>query len=189
MTPTVREQGNIVDRDRKFREMIVWVCRHSVDDPLFGATKLNKLLFFMDLEALRRLGRTISKQQYQKLKDGPAPRRLLPTVRELTKAGDLVDREVAVVDFPRHRTFAIRAADLSLFSETELAIMKECLSRYWLMNGRQISRISHDFIGWQVVGEGDTVPLGAVFISDRNLTQDEQEYALTIEAAGSSRLP
>ena len=61
------EAWRTIDPQAKFRELILWLCAVSETDPTFGATKLNKLLFFIDLESLRQFGQTITDQEYQKL--------------------------------------------------------------------------------------------------------------------------
>ena len=39
----------------KFRELILYIAQESEGDPNFGATKLNKILFFCDFLGLPRL--------------------------------------------------------------------------------------------------------------------------------------
>ena len=68
----------LVPDDEKFKELVLYIARKSECDPRFGATKLNKLLFFSDFLAFKRLGSPITGQTYFKLDHGPAPRRMLP---------------------------------------------------------------------------------------------------------------
>lgn len=42
--------------DRKMKELILYLASRSEEDPRFSATKLNKLLFYCDFTAYRRLG-------------------------------------------------------------------------------------------------------------------------------------
>src|SRR5215467_9574991 len=85
------KSSNIQPNDEKFKELILYIASHSEDDPAFGATKLNKLLFFADFITYLRLGHPITGQEYQRLENGPAPRRMLPAKAEL-----LLDNDIAI---------------------------------------------------------------------------------------------
>jgi hypothetical protein len=54
------------------------IATRSEGDEPFGAVKLNKLLFYADFFAYVKFGECITGQEYQKLAQGPAPRRMLP---------------------------------------------------------------------------------------------------------------
>jgi hypothetical protein len=163
--------------DQKFRELIIYTCLQSEDDQWFGATKLNKLLFNIDIEAYRRFGRTISEQEYQKLPHGPAPRRLVPIIEEMKANGELQVREIPIGSAVQRRAFAWRNADLGVFSPEEVSIIDSVICRFKHFTARMISLQSHDFLGWQLAEEGETIPLGVAFISDRALTREEKAYA------------
>ena len=67
--------------DEKFKELVLYVCHKSAGDAPFGATKLNKLLFYADFLAYKQLGSAVTKHAYQRLPNGPAPRAILPILR------------------------------------------------------------------------------------------------------------
>src|SRR6185295_11611515 len=101
--------------DLKFRELIVYLARRSEGDPNFGATKLNKLLFFCDFLAFRQLGRAITGQRYFKLEFGPAPRALKPVLREMEESGDCITVERNHFGHLQRRVIARREPDLAGF--------------------------------------------------------------------------
>src|SRR6266540_3889807 len=51
----------------KLKELILYVADRSRDDLNFGAVKLNKILYYADFYAYRRLGHPITGAEYQKL--------------------------------------------------------------------------------------------------------------------------
>ena len=51
----------------KLRELILYLARESEGDDYFGVVKLNKLLFYIDFEAYRRFGKSVTEQEYQAL--------------------------------------------------------------------------------------------------------------------------
>lgn len=164
----------------RFQELILMVCLRSENDPTYGATKLNKLLFFSDIVAYQVLCESISGEEYQKLEKGPAPRRLLPEMAELKAAGDICTRTNDVYGYQQRKTFALRDPEWSLFSPQEIDIVGSVIQRFWGKNATDMSNLSHEFIGWQLADMNETIPLSAVFVSDRALTDDEEQYALEL---------
>src|ERR1700736_5509917 len=77
--------------DDRLPELMLLIAEHLQDDPTYGATKLNKALFFVDHLHYKRHGASISGATYERLPRAPAPRDLL-AVRDV-----LVDREEATV--------------------------------------------------------------------------------------------
>jgi hypothetical protein len=163
--------------DQKFRELILYIARESEQDEHFGATKLNKILFYSDFWAYRKLGHSITGQQYQKLGKGPAPRRLLPVVRKMEDHGDCVLAEREYFGRTQKILLASREPDLSLFSGTEIAIVRDIIERLQGLNATDVSELSHQFIGWQLAEEGEDIPYSTALLGHpRPPTPAEIEY-------------
>ncbi|MFA5885459.1 MAG: Panacea domain-containing protein [Acidimicrobiia bacterium] len=73
--------------EAKLTELVLLVADRLRDDRAGGATKLNKVLSFADFAHCRRTGHSITGAEYQKLPQGPAPRRLLPIRDRLLRGG------------------------------------------------------------------------------------------------------
>jgi hypothetical protein len=144
--------------DRKFKELILFVCQRSLADPRFGATKLNKLLFYADFFAYVSLADAITWQPYQKLPNGPAPRRLLPIMEEMKSAGDVAQARHDYFGHEQVRTIALRDPDLSEFTAREIALVTEVIDYFWDASASQMSDFSHQFRGWQLAEEGEEIP-------------------------------
>jgi hypothetical protein len=167
--------------DQKFRELILYIARESEQDEHFGATKLNKILFYSDFWAYRKLGHSITGQQYQKLGKGPAPRRLLPNVRKMEDHGDCVVAEREYFGRTQKVLLARREPDLSLFSGTEIAIVRDIIERLRNFNATDVSELSHQFIGWKLAEEGEDIPYSTVLLGNpRPPTPAEIEYGKTL---------
>src|SRR5687767_11634112 len=110
---------------KKLGELILYISKKSELDPNFGAVKLNKILFYSDFIAFGRLGKAITEQDYQRLDQGPAPRRLLPVREDLIDRGYLAIQEVARFGKTQKRTVALRDPDLSIFTAEEIALVDE----------------------------------------------------------------
>lgn len=152
--------------ESKFRELLVHVADRSENDAAFGATKLNKLLFFCDFYAYAYLGAPISGAEYQKLKNGPAPRRLLPVQQQLTREGavEVVKKQRTI--YTQKTTVAKRPADLSAFTPEQLEVVDEVLDLFERFDNSTMSDISHRVsAGWNLADEGEEIPYETALIS------------------------
>jgi hypothetical protein len=160
--------------ETKLGELIIYISLKSECDPQFGATKLNKLLYFADFLAMGNFGRPITEVEYQHLDNGPAPRRLLPVERKLEEQRAIAIQRVALKSGKTQiRTVALRAADLRAFSGEEISLVDHLIFEYWNDDAESISSHSHNYVGWKMTKTGDNIPYGSVFLSDEPLTQAE----------------
>jgi len=77
--------------EKKFQELMLYIASRSADDQKFGATKLNKILFYADFQAYLSLGKSITGAEYQRLGNGPAPRELK------SLEADLIEKKFAIL--------------------------------------------------------------------------------------------
>jgi Protein of unknown function (DUF4065) len=151
---------------RKFSELLLYVADRCADDPGYGATKLNKLLFFCDFLAYAHLGQPISGAKYQKLRWGPAPTALLPVQQELEREGVVKIVERARIVYRQRLTLAQRPPDLSAFEPNEIELIDEVLDLFRHADAGTISDISHRVsAGWNLVEEGEEIPYETALIS------------------------
>ncbi|MEX2139770.1 MAG: Panacea domain-containing protein [Pirellulales bacterium] len=150
--------------DDKFRELVLFICQRSEGDPQFGATKLNKLLFYSDFLAFRKLGKAITWHRYQRLPQGPAPRALLPLLADMEAAGDIARGERNYFGRVQKRTFALRDARLEEFTADEIALVSELIRDCWGKNATEISLMSHRFRGWKMAEDGEDIPYETVLV-------------------------
>ena len=163
--------------DQKLRELVLFVARSSERDEHFGATKLNKILFYSDFWAYRKLGRSITGERYQKLEHGPAPKRLVPVVRRMERERVCATAEREFFGRTQKVLVALREPDLSLFSGAEIAIVQDVIHKLWDLNATGVSELSHEFIGWQLAAEGEEIPYSTVLLGHpRPPTQAEVEH-------------
>lgn len=167
---------------RKFRELVLYIADKSVDDAGFGATKLNKLLFFSDFLAYSELGQPITGAEYQRLDHGPAPRCLLRMQRELVSEGAAVVSPQQRHRFTQHRLTALRKPDLSVFSAAEISLVDAVIDQLRGASAAEVSRLSHEWsVGWAAAAASETIPYETAFwtVATPNDTDIEaaQRYA------------
>ncbi len=167
----------------KLKELMLYVADRSVDDPDFGATKLNKILAACDFEAHAVLGSAITGVPYQKLEHGPAPRRLLPLQRELIAAGEAALLPRTVASYTQQRLVALRTPDLTVFTGPEMSLIDGIIGRCRGHSAAELSRASHAADGWKTAAIGDDIPYSTAYWSAHGLTSDDIERARELAAA------
>src|SRR6185295_2083049 len=99
-------------------------------DPKCGRTKLNQLLFYVDLRAYERFGASVSGQRYQKRDYGPAAGSFMPVVRALEKNTCVwVDRMYQ--GKPMKKLIARREPDIRVFQPEEVDLIHEVLAEFF----------------------------------------------------------
>jgi hypothetical protein len=156
----------------------VWKCD---DDPYFGATKLNKALFYSDFEAYRRLGAAITGAEYRALPHGPAPKQLLPSRRQMEQT----DRSIAVqTKGNQKRVVALRDPNLQIFTASEIAVVDEVIEQLAYLDTQTVEDRSHGFLGWKAAmarsiaagGGPVTIPYSTVFVSNPRLDNFQRAH-------------
>lgn len=166
--------------EARLRELILYIATRCETDHRFGATKLNKILAFADFVAYFRRRRPITGVEYMRLPQGPVPRRLKPVTADMELKHEMVMRTVQDGKFEQKRVVPLRAADLSLFSPDDIAIVDEMIHAFWGKTAKAVSEFSHG-MAWKVAGDKELIPYEAVFLSDEALT--DYDIARTHELA------
>lgn len=167
----------MVTKTHKFRQLILYLATKSEGDPSFGATKLNKLLFFSDFLAYVEGGEPITGQKYQKLSYGPAPKSILPVLRDMQSEGLCIERERVHYGNPQRQVIPLVEPNLECFTAREIDIVNEILSQLRNSNATDVSELSHRFIGWQAAAEGEEIPYETALLGGTPLPPTEAELA------------
>ncbi len=159
--------------EAKFREMILLIARRSDSDPFYGATKLNKLLFFADFSAYRRFGHPMSGARYQKLVHGPAPREFLPVRDRLIRDGRAVELIRDYFGNVQRRLTPVQEPEIAALSGKEVALLDEVILSFQGVNASDTSEHSHQFAGWKHAAHGEDIPYETALLVDRPSTPED----------------
>jgi len=168
----------------KFKELILYIAQESEFDPNFGATKLNKILFFCDFLTYRAHRTSISGQRYFKLPYGPAPRALKPALAELVEGEACIEIERSHFGHPQKRIIVRREANLEAFTATEVALVASVIRALWDNSAQEVSELSHHFIGWQLAELHEDIPFETIFMGDPRelaLTEEDSAYGRRLD--------
>jgi len=176
-------QQRIEPNEDKMKELILFVAEQSMGDDEFGSIKLNKILFYADFTAYLNFGKPITGMEYMRLENGPAPRRFIPISKELEEEGAFAIIPRQHYNREQKRPFALRPADLSIFSPQEITLVSKIIKALWGRNAREVSDLSHKFIGWQLAEEKETIPYSVARIEKREPTVREFEFGKKLVAS------
>jgi Protein of unknown function (DUF4065) len=142
---------------QKFKHLVHYIIWKVGKDDWFGATKLNKVLWFVDARAYVLTGKPITGETYTRGEFGPVPQHIMPIRGELEREGAIkVTQEGELT-----RLIPTRPAQPNWFSETELQSID-----WWATHisrnhtAASISEETHDY-AWQVAKMGEILPLYA----------------------------
>lgn len=160
------------DRE-KFKRLVHYVIWKAGKRDWFGATKLNKVLWFSDTQAFALTGKPITGATYIREQCGPVPKAIMPVRAELQKEGSIrVFRQGKV-----ERTTADGAPDMQPFDPSEQAIVDwwiDHISTYH--TAATISEKSYDYT-WQIAAMGEELPMSATFATRlREPTESEMQW-------------
>jgi hypothetical protein len=174
-------QNTGLAKDKKLRELILYISEKCIGDDSFGATKLNKLLFFADFLAYLNFGSSITRQEYFKLPNGPAPRKMMPIRRQMVDDGDIFIKQAEFYGFPQDRVIPIKKADTNvLFQAAEIALVDKVIAAHKGKTASEISDESHEFVGWKLAADKETIPYSVARLSRRPLSVNEMRHAKTL---------
>lgn len=160
------------DGEVRLEELIIYIADKCSDDPYFGATKLNKILWNADTYSYAFYGQPITGVTYQKLPKGPAPKRFLPVKERLRDRGDIIERLSKLGRFTQHRIVPTRDPDLSVLTARDIAIVDKIIEFLADKNASEVSSMSH-LRGWAIARTKQEIPYEAIFLSEEGITEED----------------
>lgn len=158
-------------------ELILHVADKCTRHRLFGAIKLNKILWWSDFLAYGQHGTPITGVEYQRLDRGPAPRQLVPIRDRLVANGDAVVQPQRVLGgLVQERVIPLRPPKLDLFTASQIELVNDVIQLFRGRSARDVSRLSHGK-AWEIARHGDSIPYQAVFLSDAPVTARDRVRA------------
>ena len=161
------------------------VAARCQNDPTFGATKLNKILFFSDFSSFLRTGKPVTGAIYMRQNNGPVPRRLVPAREEL------IDKKRAVIQknelwngMVQNRLIALDKADLSQFTKEELQQVEAVVESLDGRTAAEVSKLSHEeCLAWEIAEDGEDIPYEAAFLMPLRECEGAEIRALELARA------
>ena len=160
--------------ERKLEELILHISQKCANDKTFGSIKLNKILCYSDFTFYVYNGHGITDVDYQKLANGPAPRRLVPVRDKMIRKGHMGLQQIKLKSGNvMKRPVNLREPDLSLFSGEEIAVVDSVIEWLKETSSQRVTEVSHELVGWAVAEVGHTIPYRTFYFSNPPLSEDE----------------
>ena len=151
--------------EQRLAELMLHISQRCESDPNFGATKLNKILWWSDFVSYAWTGSAITGVEYQRLGKGPAPKRLLPIRGELTRNQHAAVQERLRGNHVQKRLIPLRQPDYKLFTAEQIALVDKVIADLWDETATGVSKWSHGK-AWEIAEDGQSIPYEAIFLSD-----------------------
>jgi Antitoxin SocA-like, Panacea domain len=180
--------SSLTPKDKRLRELAIYISDKSSGDESFGATKLNKLLFYSDFLAYLNFGEPITGSDYFKLPNGPAPKRWLPIKESMVEQGDAKIKEEEFYGFPQQKLIPLRPANLKDFKAESLTLVDKIIALHKGKTAAEISNESHGFVGWQLACNKEVIPYQVARVSRRPLSDKELKHGKGLDTFASSVL-
>ena len=180
--------SSLTAKDKRLRELAIYISDKSSGDESFGATKLNKLLFYSDFLAYLNFGEPITGADYFRLERGPAPKRWIPVRESMVKSGDAKIKEEEFYGFPQQKLIPLRPANLKDFKAESLTLVDKIIALHKGKTASEISDESHGFVGWKLACDKEVIPYQVARTSRRPLSEKELNHGRGLDAFASSVL-
>lgn len=166
------KKKRIEENLERFRELILYVSQKCANDPRFGATKLNKILYFCDAMCYAHYRKPLTGMEYQKLPNGPAPKKLIPIRARMLAKGELGLQPVQLRSGNvQMRTVNLRAPNLDVFDAKEISLVDAVIEFLNDETAQGVSDLSHQMLGWKLARDKETIPYSTVFLTDAALDE------------------
>ena len=162
---------NDPEGEQKLAELMLHIALKCEKDPTFGAIKLNKILWWSDSLSYARTGKPITGVEYQRLRNGPAPKRLVPVRKDMIAMRHAALQKLTVGGGrTQKRLIALRLPDYGLFMSEQIAFVDETIASFWGKTAQTVSDLSHGK-AWEIALDKQSIPYESVFLSDEPVTR------------------
>lgn len=165
---------------KKFEDVIHYVAYQTKDNPKdLGATKLNKILWYIDMYSFLNTGETLTSTKYIKQQRAPVPEWAC-----LSQALDNLKRDnkvtISETEFYGHMKahYVANTEPHGEFTEEQKKLMNEVIKLITKnYTASSISELSHDDI-WYMAEVGEELPIRTCLVSKQGqVTEEMREWA------------
>lgn len=158
---------------KKFREVLLYVLGKVGAYPQVGETVIYKLLYFIDFDYYEKYEEQLIGAKYIKNHHGPTPVEFGKIVNDMEKRGEIEKIKSKYFQYEQRKYLPRRAADLSVLSARELAMIEDVLRRLGRKNAKELSEYSHEDIPWKTHKAGEVIDYESVFYRDEKYSVRE----------------
>ncbi|WP_052316059.1 Panacea domain-containing protein [Desulfomonile tiedjei] len=161
----------------RLKELVHYICDICKNESAFGATKLNKILWYLDTFAFLKFGKSLSgSTKYVKRQYGPVPQRILTVLEELEAEKAILIEEREYYKGIIRNYIVLKAPDEEVFTAEEKELINDMAQTVCRRTAKEISDLSHNAV-WETAKNGEEIPLYAVLaVPDKITSKDEKRF-------------
>jgi len=162
-----RRQREFEWKPGRFKAVVLYVAEQLRDDPTFGSTKLNKILYFSDTDAYRELGEPITGAVYQRNRYGPTAVEYPPMIDEMQGQELISVKREKIIDHEQDKITPTDKFRLDLgLGPRQKALLDARIEEFRGYTNLEASDRSHEqSAGWLVFDPGETIPYRTSLVS------------------------
>lgn len=173
--------NNEAKLNNKDSEIILYIAEKLEEDPNYGATLLNKVLYFIDNINYLQNGETISNFKYVKQDHGPTPKpkEFLALRDHLIAKEDLIEEKVSFFGRVQKKYVSQRKADLEVFTPNEISLIDHVIDVFKEnnLNATKVSNITHELLSFKLAESFEEIPFSAYMLTQGDPTEEDIAWA------------
>jgi len=143
----------------------------KIDPSKFGYVKLNRILWYADLEYYRWNGVSFSGlRHYARTPQGPMSKDITMAVSRLVRDGKVAERSVQGADYARREIVSLKPPDLSRFTLEEIAALAKVIEAVVPLTATQLRQMTLEDSQWKELGNDAVMSIATGSIVTRPLT-------------------
>jgi hypothetical protein len=149
----------------KLDAAIHYVIAHVASPSNLGAVKLNKVLWFTDLELMYKAGRTLCGETFIKMPQGPWGTHVNKALKRLEQTGAITEGERSYFGYRQRQFFSLRRPNIvgSGLTPDEIDVLSRMIESICLgRTASSISEVTHNDI-WHRTRDRGVMPASCVF--------------------------
>ncbi|MGA3310186.1 MAG: Panacea domain-containing protein [Xanthobacteraceae bacterium] len=140
----------------------------KADSGQLGYVKLNKVLWYSDLEHYRSHGVSITGlKHYTRTQVGPMSKEISRAVGRLVKERKVAERTVQVTDYSRREMISLEQPDFSVLIAEQIGILNRMIDIIAPLTASQLSQMTSDDRLWLELKNQEAMPIGTGSIITR----------------------
>jgi hypothetical protein len=144
-----------------------------------GYIKLNKTLWYADLENYRRHGVSLtSLQYYTRMPQGPMSKDVSRAVRLLIRESKVAERRTKVIHYTRRELIWLTKPNISMFTGEQIDLLNEVIDIVVPLTAEEVSQLTHRDALWKELKDNDPMPIGPGSVMAQLPTPRQLEWAL-----------
>lgn len=156
-------------------QVIMYIADRLKQSPTYGYIVLNKMLYFSDSIMYLKTGTQITSFTYVKQIFGPTPKpsQFLSLRSDMIRYG--LAKEVNNEFFGKlqKRLIPLKAPILTKIQPEELSLMNEVIDDLQVLNGRELSDMTHLSLAYRIPELQEEIPISAYMLAQDEVSDDD----------------